>query len=369
MPKHSFLFFSAKLRLTHIYKTILVLLLFSALLLSGKFIAINITAWTGYTKKSEIKQQVHFINTRQGDAILIRTANKTVLIDAATAESDVSSYLRSQGVDTIHVLMATHAHSDHIGGMSEIIDQFVVLEFVDPAFPHTGSTYGKLLGRIDDLDIQYTVGQKGLVWELDRNAILEVIHPICIEGLSVHDAGLVSRLRLGRITFLLAADIERKAENILLEKPRMLRSHVLKVANHGRATSSTTLFLQAVRPEISVITTGSEAPDISPHPHTLAKLRATNTKIYENRTYGHIIIETDGKDFEVIIHGKVHVMPVNLNAASLEELMRIVHIGQGRAEQIINLRPLEAIDDLLQIDGIGPRRLEDIKKQNKAMID
>lgn len=313
--------------------------------------------------------QVHFINTGHGDAILIREAGFNILIDAGGVETGVAAYLRNQRVDTIHILLATHPHADHIGGMPDVVGQFPVNKFIDPGITHEGIHYTNLLEMIERLDIPYLTGRKGMAWDLGRNSKLEIIHPHTTKELSTHNASLVTKLRLGRVSFLFAADIEREAENILLQTPGNLRSQIMKVANHGDNSSTQSAFLRAVRPELAIIMCGANGPADLPHSHTLAKLRAAATRIYHTDEYGHIIIETDGRSYNVIIQGKIHVMPVDLNTASLEELMRIVHIGQGRAEQIINLRPLEAIDDLLQIDGIGPRRLEDIKKQNKAMID
>ncbi len=318
----------------------------------------------------ENKFEIHFIDVGQGDAILVLTPSKTMLIDAGPRDGNAAGYLQSVGVNEIDVVVVTHPHADHIGGMPDILNSFVVMRIIDPGVVHSTLTYTSYLELIDKFDIPYTEGRKGMRIDLCTNAFAEIIHPSNIDEESLNDASIVIMLVLGNIRILLTGDIERGSEEKLLEWHRNvtagLRSHIFKVPHHGSPTSTHTEFLAAVSPELSIIMCGLYNPHGNPHRQTLAKLEAAGSDILRTDLNGNIIVRTDGNDYVVEVERDATALTslININTASLEELQFIVHIGPERAGQIIRLRPFLSVDDLIRVDGIGPARLVDIKKQN-----
>ncbi len=333
------------------------------------------------SQKEELTSQeknfeIHFIDVGQGDAILVLTPSKTMLIDAGPVDGNAVGYLQSAGVAEIDLVVATHPHADHIGGMTEILNSFVVRRIIDPGVVHSTLTYTRYLELIDRLDIPYTEGRKGMRIDLCTNAFAEIIHPSNINEESLNDASIVILLTIGNIRILLPGDIERVSEEELLEwhreaTPGGLRSHILKVPHHGSPTSSHTEFIAAVRPELSIIMCGLYNSHGNPHRQTLATLEAAGSNILRTDLNGHIIIRTDGNDYVLEVERDAPALKslININTASLEQLQYIVHIGPERAGQIIKLRPFLSVDDLVRVDGIGPARLADIKKQNIVIAE
>ena len=323
----------------------------------------------------EYRFEVHFIDVGQGDAILVLTPSKTMLIDAGPRDGNAAGYLQSVGVSEIDVVIATHPHADHIGGMPAIFGSFPVREIIDPGMVHSTITYTSYLELIDELDIPYTEGRKGMRIDLCTDAFAEIIYPSIPDEESLNDASIVLMLVLGDIRMLLTGDIERRSEEQLVEwhsdVTTGLRSHIFKVPHHGSFTSSHTEFLEAVSPELSIIMCGLHNSYGNPHRLTLAALEAAGSDILRTDMNGHIIVRTDGKDYVVDVQRDAPSLPslININTASLEELLYIVHIGPERAGQIISLRPFLSVDDLIRVDGIGPARLADIKRQNIVVTE
>jgi competence protein ComEC len=200
-------------------------------------------------------------------------------------------------------------------------------------------------------------------------------HPSVPDEESLNDASIVLMLVLGDIRMLLTGDIERRSEEQLVEwhndVTTGLRSQIFKVPHHGSLTSSHTEFLEAVSPELSIIMCGLHNSHGNPHRRTLAALEAAGSDILRTDMNGHIVIRTDGESYVVDVERDGPPLPslININTASLEELLHIVHIGPERAGQIIRLRPFLSVDDLIRVDGIGPARLADIKRQNIVVTE
>jgi competence protein ComEC len=323
----------------------------------------------------EYRFEVHFIDVGQGDAILVLTPSKTMLIDAGPRDGNATGYLQSVGVSEIDVVIATHPHADHIGGMPAIFGSFPVREIIDPGVVHSTITYTSYLELIDELDIPYTEGRKGMRIDLCTDAFAEIIYPSVPDEESLNDASIVLMLVLGDIRMLLTGDIERRSEEQLVEwyneATTGLRSQIFKVPHHGSLTSSHTEFLEAVSPELSIIMCGLHNSHGNPHRRTLVALEAAGSDILRTDMNGHIVIRTDGESYVVDVERDGPPLPslININTASLEELLLIVHIGPERAGQIISLRPFLSVDDLVRVDGIGPARLADIKRQNIVVTE
>ncbi len=365
------------------------------------------------------KFEVHFIDVGQGESILVLTPSKTMLIDAGPRDGNVTAYLHSLGITGIDIVIATHPHADHIGGMPEVFIIFPVGEVIDPGVVHSTLTYARYLKLIDSLDIPYTEGRGSMSRDLSDDAFADILHPSNPDETLLNDASIVIRLVLGKVVILLTGDIERKSEEELLaqygapmsakdkslndtglpaaaqmefqgsnvsEQTRQtqqkdasvmhnarstLNSHILKVPHHGSFTSSHTAFIKAVRPETSIIMCGLYNSYVNPHRQTLAVLEAAGSQVWRTDMNGHIIVRSDGISYTVDISRDGPLLPalINLNTATLEELQYIIHIGPGRAGQIMQLRPFESVDDLIKVDGIGPVRLEDIKRQNIVVVE
>ncbi|RQD69400.1 MAG: MBL fold metallo-hydrolase, partial [Tindallia sp. MSAO_Bac2] len=162
-----------------------------------------------------------------------------------------------------------------------------------------------------------------------------------------------------------------------------LPSDILKVGHHGSRTSTSQEFLEVVSPSTAVIQVGEDNRYGHPHEEVLNRLALAGVDIYRTDISGTIVITSNGIGYQVdtdpYFHEPVDPDPdqdpdpaptrVNINTASFEELQEIVHIGEARAQEIINLRPFTSLDQLTQVTGIGPARLQDIKDEGIAYVE
>ncbi len=251
-----------------------------------------------------LKYKIHFIDVGQGDAILITTHEKVLLVDGGWRTSNVAGYLSQQGIDEIDYVIATHPHADHIGGLIEVFNTYTIGEVIDPGVNHTTINYNDYLTAIDENDIPYTEGKKGMQRDLGKDAYFEILHPPDpIPNYSnsyLNNVSVVARVTLGEITVMLTGDIEKEGEADLVAATENLSAHILKVAHHGSHSSSTMEFLEAVEPEISIIMCGQNNQYGHPHQQTLDNLNDIGTEIYRTDIHGHIIINIFENEYEVI---------------------------------------------------------------------
>ncbi len=246
---------------------------------------------------------VHFIDVGQGDAIFIETPVKNLLVDGGYRNSGVVEYLVALDIEYIDLVIGTHPHADHIQGLIGVFHEFEVGEVIDPGVTHTTNTFNEYLSTIDLYDIPFTVGRKGMEWELSENAHMLLLHPTDPSEYHLNNASIVAHVTLGEVTVLLAGDAEENAENQMLNEPELLASDILKVGHHGSNTSSQMAFLEAIDPDISVIQCGEDNPYGHPHNPVIERLNAIDTTIYRTDLHGNIVITIkEGEEYEVHIH-------------------------------------------------------------------
>ncbi len=247
----------------------------------------------------EESYEVHFIDIGQGDAIYVSTPEKNLLVDGGMRNTGVVEYLLELDVEHIDYVIGTHPHADHIGGLIGVFHNFTVGEVLDPGVVHTTNTFNEYMATIDLYNIPFTVGRKGMNYDLSENAYFELLHPVSPSSNHLNNASIVARVHLGEIRVLLTGDLEKEGEADVLKHPDLLGSHVLKVGHHGSNTSSTMPFLLAVDPEVSVIQLGEGNPYGHPHGPVLQRLSEIGTAVYRNDLHGSILLETDGETYTI----------------------------------------------------------------------
>jgi competence protein ComEC len=245
---------------------------------------------------------VHFIDVGQGDSVLILSGDKTMLVDGGrlVAGPKLASYLKSQGITQIDVMVSTHPHADHIGGLLTVLKQFPVKHVVDSGIVHPTQTYESYLTLIDQLNIPYTVGEAGQTIDLDPNVQVEVLAPPASHNDGgVNENSIVLKVTYGSVSFLLMADAGIPEENQILASGYDIRSDVYKVPHHGSPYSASSSFVAKVKPEVSIIEVG---PNLYGHPApgALAVLEDVGSTIYRTDLNGNVVVTTDGRSFTVM---------------------------------------------------------------------
>jgi len=245
--------------------------------------------------------RVHFIDVGQGDSILIHGPDIAILIDAGPrgAGETVVDYLRSKGVTKLDLVISTHPHEDHIGGMIQVLKAFEVTEVMDPGVAHTSKTFEEYLDLIDSKGIRFTEARAGMSRKLGGGIRLDILHPTQPRADDLNDASIVTRLSFGQVAFLFTGDAEVSAEKEMLVAGRNLRANVLKVGHHGSSTSSSPDFVRAVGPAYAVIMLGEGNRYGHPHRETIELLADSELQVYRTDQHGHIVFTTNGKAVDV----------------------------------------------------------------------
>jgi competence protein ComEC len=246
---------------------------------------------------------VHFIDVGQGDSELIQFNNKNVLIDGGEQDMGprVESYLREHGVSSLDIVVATHPHSDHVGGLITVLNDTSVKQVLDIGQSHPSPIYETFLTLVNQKNIPYKNPQKGQTIDLDPNLTIEVLNPpATLFSDDLNQNSIVLKVIFNKVSFLLMGDAGFEAENSILASGYDLKSNILKVAHHGSSSASSPTFLSKVRPAISVIEVGAGNDYGHPTKKTLDALQQIGSKIYRTDLDGSIVITTDGLTYSVI---------------------------------------------------------------------
>ena len=243
--------------------------------------------------------EVHIIDVGQGDAILVRSPEGQVaLIDGGDTNSRALPYLRSQGVERLDWVIATHPHSDHIGGLVEVLEAVPVAKVVTNGQEHTTAPYVRFLEAIEAARAEYVEVSRGDTLSLG-SLTLQVLNPTKTTG-DMNNNSVVVRLVHGQTTFLFTGDAEREAEeSMLLSSVFPVKADVLKVGHHGSRTSSNPQFLSLVKPQIAIYSAGAGNTYGHPHAETLAALAGVGAKVYGTDAHGTVVVTSDGSGYSV----------------------------------------------------------------------
>ncbi|UPT60081.1 DNA internalization-related competence protein ComEC/Rec2 [Geobacillus thermoleovorans] len=213
----------------------------------------------------------------------------------AVGRDVVVPFLKAQGVRTLDQLILTHDDADHIGAAPEVMGAVRVKKIVTSpgALPAV-----KAMARPFSVPVAASV--RGDRWKVG-DAAFSVLHPEAGNN-EDNNGSLVLLARLGRLTWLFAADIEEEAEQALIRAYPELRADVLKVAHHGSKTSTTELFLRTVKPRAAIISVGRYNRYGHPSPEVLMRLRQQRAIIWRTDENGAIryVYDENGGTFQVM---------------------------------------------------------------------
>ena len=243
--------------------------------------------------------QMHFIDVGQALSVLVECDGQFMLYDGGNVDdgSLVVSYLQNQGVEELQYVFCSHAHEDHVGGLAAALAYFPANHVYSPVTEASTKCFQNFIKYTQQQGLQVEVPAVGTVWQLG-SATVQLLGPIKQYN-DTNDTSLVLRIDYGSTSFLLTGDMESDAERDLVESGANLKADVLQVGHHGSSTSSSYIFMNAVLPEMGIISCGANNKYGHPHEETLSILRDAGVDTYRTDLLGTITIDSDGSNYTV----------------------------------------------------------------------
>ncbi len=281
---------------------------------------------TAANNKVEAKGQltISMLDIGQGDAVLIQTGAKNILIDTGDDKyyedgkkgkenTQLLTELQKLKIDHIDTLVMTHAHADHIGKADKVIAQYGVKELVYNGIPSTSKYFINALKAAKANGTQQVKVKAGDVLDFGNGVSFEIVSPSqslieedtaaikAKKKVDVNNESVVGRLTFGNFAMLFTGDAEGPVEKTMAASyGKKLKCQVLKAGHHGSKTSSTAEFLKLVQPESVVMSLGANNQYGHPHEALLNRLQKQGVKnIYRTDTNGTITIVSDGSSYSI----------------------------------------------------------------------
>lgn len=267
----------------------------TVVLLAGYF-GIDLTQDSKVPKDSKL--MISYIDVGQGDAAYIKVNENDILIDAGPRSNskELLKQLKAKNIDDFELVIATHPHEDHIGGMVDVFKEYEVKAFYSPKITHTTKTYENLVKAVKDEGLKTKELKGGMVIDLGEGAKFEVFTPQKSEYEELNDYSPIMKLSFGDTSYLFTGDAEKLAEEEALAKYKTsLDSDVIKFGHHGSSSSSSNAFIEAVSPKYGIISCAKDNKYGHPHRETLDIIKKYNIKTFRTDTDGEIILTSDGK--------------------------------------------------------------------------
>lgn len=281
---------------------------------------------TATNSKVEAKGQltISMLDIGQGDAVLIQTGAKNILIDTGDDKyyedgkkgkenTQLLTELQKLKIDHIDTLVMTHAHADHIGKADKVIAQYGVKELVYNGIPSTSKYFINALKAAKANGTQQVKVKAGDVLDFGNGVSFEIVSPSqslidedtaaikAKKKVDVNNESVVGRLTFGNFAMLFTGDAEGPVEkDMVASYGKKLKCQVLKAGHHGSKTSSTAEFLKLVQPESVVMSLGVNNQYGHPHEALLNRLQKQGVKnIYRTDANGTITIVSDGNSYSI----------------------------------------------------------------------
>ncbi len=259
-------------------------------------------AWLAVFASAKIDgAKIYFFDVGQGDAIFIELPDgRQILIDGGPDAKVLEGLGKVMPFwdREIDIMIATHADADHLAGLVPALAHYEFGTIIWNGIAAETKIFKEWQEAVDSEGAEVVVGRCCMRFTLSNQAFFEILYPLNLtrNGGVTNDTqnnlSLVIRFAYGNASFLLTGDIERQVEREIVQQNFNLQSNVLKIPHHGSKTSSSELFLEAVRPQVAIISAGRNNSYGHPHPAILQRLKNYDIDIRRTDLEGDIIYET-----------------------------------------------------------------------------
>ncbi len=242
--------------------------------------------------------KVHYLDVGQGDSIFIELPNnETMLIDAGEKEnaSKIENYLQDLNYDTLNYVIGTHPHTDHIGALATIIQDWQVQNIYLPKAIANTKTYENLLLTIKNKGLTVHAASQGLKIIDSPDLQVYFLAPVLDKYTNLNNYSAVLKIVYQDTAFLFMGDAEALVEKSLND----VQANVIKVGHHGSDSSSSLDFVQKVGADYAIISVGANNQYNHPSLDVIARWQQSGSHVYRTDLNGNIIVSSDGKNITV----------------------------------------------------------------------
>lgn len=255
---------------------------------------------TVFYNNPESTFEINYIDVGQGDSSLVICEGRAMLIDGGNVSDSslVVSYLEKLGIEELDYMVCTHAHEDHVGGLSGPLNKFKVNNVLAPITGADTDAYLEFVESTSAQGIEIIHPVPGETFDLGSSQVT-VLGPSNEDESDLNNTSIVLRIVYGETSFLFMGDAERESEEAILEQGYGLKSTVLKVGHHGSNYSTTYPFLREVMPEYAVISVGEGNVYGHPEDDLLSRLKDAGTTFCRTDLQGDVVITSDGENVSI----------------------------------------------------------------------
>ncbi len=229
--------------------------------------------------------EIHFLNVGQGDAAIIQEGARTAVIDAGTS-TGIGGFLKSFVNDTVDLLIASHPHADHIGGMPELLQTHVVRFYLDNGIPYTTAIYRQTMNAVRTSGAQYLTATNRTI--ALGAAQLHVLAPP--PNTTINNASVGILVEYGQFRALFTGDSEQEELRYWLASAAIPRVNVLKVAHHGSQNGTSTGWIAATKPQAAIISVGAGNSYGHPSALVIAQWENAGARVYRTDRDGTVFV-------------------------------------------------------------------------------
>lgn len=240
--------------------------------------------------------EIHYIDVGQADCALIMCGGENMLIDGGNVadSSTVVAYLKKQSVDYLDYILCTHAHEDHVGGLSGALAVFDVGTVYAPTTGSGSNAYKNFVRKANEQGLEPVSPNTHDKISLG-NSTVEFYVP-SYEDADLNNTSVMCKVSYGNTSFLFTGDAEKDEEKDIINQGADLDADVLKVGHHGSDSSSSYVFLREVMPEFAVISVGEDNSYGHPSADVLSRLADADVSVYRTDLCGDIVAASDGNN-------------------------------------------------------------------------
>lgn len=244
--------------------------------------------------------KIYFIDVGQADCTVITSKKGNIIIDAGSnsAQRDMKSYIDKLDIEEFEYAIFTHPHEDHIGGAEVILDNYKINNVIIPDYSATTKVYLTMMQSIQNCGAEVEVIEEGESFKFSVGELTaQILAPIKFDD-NPNNASVVTRIDYGETSLMFTGDAEGEKkddpEKLMLEKYKdnlsILDCDIYKMGHHGSKTSSSQEFLDALSPQIAIISCGVDNDYGHPHGEVISRLEEGDIKYYRTDELGTIIL-------------------------------------------------------------------------------